>query len=43
MPGDLYVTVQVQVPADLTDAEIRKLREFEALVDARRKGQERTA
>ena len=43
MPGDLYVTVQVQVPADLTDAEIRKLREFEAMVDARRKGQERTA
>ena len=25
-PGDLYVTVQVQVPKDLTDAEIRKLR-----------------
>ncbi len=43
MPGDLYVTVQVQVPADLTDAEIRKLREFEAMVDARRKGQGRTA
>lgn len=43
LPGDLYVTVQVKVPADLTDAEIRKLREFEAMVDARRKGQERTA
>ena len=34
-PGDLYVTVQIQVPKDLTDAEIRKLREFETLYNER--------
>lgn len=34
-PGDLYVTVQVQVPKDLTDAEIRKLKEFESMYRAR--------
>ena len=34
-PGDLYVTVQIQVPKDLTDAEIRKLREFETLYTER--------
>ena len=34
-PGDLYVTVQIQVPKDLTDAEIRKLREFETLYSER--------
>jgi len=42
-PGDLYVTVQVQVPKDLTDAEIRKLREFEAMVEERRSGRAHTA
>ena len=34
-PGDLYVNVQIQVPKDLTDAEIRKLREFETLYSER--------
>ena len=34
-PGDLFVTVQIQVPKDLTDAEIRKLREFETLYNER--------
>ena len=34
-PGDLYVNVQIQVPKDLTDAEIRKLREFETLYNER--------
>ena len=33
--GDLYVTVQVLVPKDLTDAEVRKLREFETMVRSR--------
>ena len=33
--GDLYVTVQVLVPKNLTDAEIRKLREFETMVRKR--------
>ena len=38
-PGDLYVTVQIQVPKDLTDAEIRKLREFDAMYSSRQAGQ----
>jgi molecular chaperone DnaJ len=42
-PGDLYVTVQVQVPKDLTDAEIRKLREFETLYNQRRSGRAHSA
>ena len=42
-PGDLYVTVQVQVPRDLTDAELRKLREFESMYDERKKGKVHTA
>ena len=29
--GDLFVTVQVRVPANLTEAEIKKLREFEKM------------
>ena len=37
-PGDLYVTVQIQVPKDLTDAEIRKLREFETMYNERKAG-----
>lgn len=42
-PGDLYVTVQVQVPKDLTDAEIRKLREFETLYNERTSGRAHSA
>ena len=42
-PGDLYVTVQVQVPKDLTDAEIRKLREFETLYTQRCSGRAHSA
>ncbi|MDO5134066.1 MAG: J domain-containing protein [Eubacteriales bacterium] len=42
-PGDLYVTVQVQVPKDLTEAELQKLREFESMVKARKSGSTRTA
>lgn len=42
-PGDLYVTVQIQVPKDLTDAEIRKLREFETLYKERTAGRPHTA
>lgn len=37
-PGDLYVSIQVQVPSDLTEAEIRKLREFETLYNGRTHG-----
>ena len=33
--GDLYVTVQVQVPKDLTEAEMKKLREFESMYRTR--------
>ena len=33
--GDLYVTVQVQVPKDLTEAEMKKLREFENMYRTR--------
>ena len=29
--GDLFVTVQVRIPSNLTDAEIRKLQEFEKM------------
>lgn len=36
--GDLYVSVQVEVPADLTGAEAAKLREFEKMYEARRRG-----
>ena len=42
-PGDLYVTVQIQVPKDLTDAEIRKLREFETLYNERTSGRAHSA
>ena len=42
-PGDLYVTVQIQVPKDLTDAEIRKLREFETLYNERTYGRAHSA
>lgn len=35
-PGDLYVTVQVRVPKDLTESEISRLREFEEAYNARR-------
>ena len=42
-PGDLYVTVQVQIPKDLTDAEVRKLKEFETLYNERHAGRANTA
>ena len=42
-PGDLYVTVQIQVPKDLTDAEIRKLREFETMYNERKAGRPHSA
>lgn len=41
--GDLYVTVQVQIPKDLTEAELQKLREFEMMVRERKNGSTRTA
>lgn len=41
--GDLYVTVQIQVPKNLTQAEAAKLREFDAMYNARTKGRAGTA
>ncbi len=41
--GDLYVAVQVQVPKDLTPAEAAKLKEFEAMYEARVSGRAGTA